>query len=305
MVGRLFSRFREPKAQFDVEVVSGDLFPGSTVEIRTTFQPQEQFQVREAVIGLVCTEKSWKWRSGTKKGVTDLDLLLGEVRHSTELVKMTESLLDSSELIPGTDYRKYVEFTIPENSPPTAQGDVVDISWRLFAYVVPDKRAQISRHQDIRVLSSPDGDDGMREAVPVALEAHFDRCELGMNVDSRLAEIGGILTGNFRLTSSQDTRLFWVTVELVCTERAGLKEKFPKDFIRFIFDMNRQFQANEVKEWPFEIRLPRNALASVSQSETEVRWELRAGATPRMRSRMTVSTPIRVFSVPPAQIELN
>ena len=60
MVGRLFSRFRQPKAQFDVEVVSGDLFPGGTVEIRTMFQSQQQFRVSEPIIGLVCTERYWK-----------------------------------------------------------------------------------------------------------------------------------------------------------------------------------------------------------------------------------------------------
>ena len=300
MVGRFFSRFRQPKVRFDVEVVEGDLYPGSTVEIRTVLQPSEQFVVREAVISLVCTEVSWKLSltpTDFEYYVVDPEdrRLVNVRRETTELARLMETLLEPTAVIVGTEYRKDIRFTLPDDSPFTVQGDVADISWRLHAYVVPEKMVQFDRVQDVRVLSSPVSYEERTAAQPLNLEANYDSCKLMLDVSSRTANIGGALTGTFRVRCNHEIRLYWLVADLECTERTGDKSKSPKDLRRVIFEKDMQFQANEVKEWPFEIRIPNKALPSTSQFDTEVSWILRAGGEPRFRTGLSVSTPIQIL----------
>lgn len=192
MVGRFFSRFRQPKAQFEVEVVDKAFFPGSTVEIRAIFRPEEHLQIREAMISLTCIETYW-----TFPAVRESSYASGEVMHTTELTKVTDALLDPMDLIPGTEYRKDFEFTIPEDAPPTVKGDVADISWQLVAYVEPEKGAQIKREQRILVSHLPITDSEGQESTPITVEDLFDTCAIRMDVDSPLVETGRNVTGKF------------------------------------------------------------------------------------------------------------
>jgi len=211
------------------------------------------------------------------------------------LARLTETLLEPTEVIVGTEYRKDIRFTLPDDAPFTVQGDVADISWRLIAYVVPDKMVQFNSVQDVRVLCRPTIDEERTAAQPLRIEEKHDSCDLTLDVSSGTANIGGALTGTFRLRCKQDIHLYWLVADLVCTERAGDNIKSPKDIRRVIFEKDMQFQANEVKEWPFEIRIPNNALPTTSQWDTEVSWILRAGGEPRFGTGLSVSTPIQIL----------
>lgn len=299
MVGRFLSRFRQPKVNFELKVNDANFYPGSTVDVDMVLLPQQQFAVRDAQIRLVCAEVWWKPPGGLSRA----DYLLTPEnwgqrikfdKQTTELVRLEEPLSDDGQVLLEIEYRKHLQFKLPDDALPTIKGDVANISWQLHGYINGEQYAPynpVHKIVDVEVLSAPMTADGSETAAHS--EATFEQCELELDVSSSRAQVGETISGTFRLRCKENIHLYWIRVDLECAERSGVATT--KQFTRVIFGKEMRFQANELREWPFEIRVPNNGSPTASVHETKVSWVLRAGADPRWGKVFSVSTPIEVY----------
>ena len=109
---------------------------------------------------------------------------------------------------------------------------------------------------------------------------------------------GEAIDGNFRVLVKKDLRVQSVKVELVCYEKAGVKEvSTVKDLVWVknpflgwlknpLSSEGEAIQAGQVFEWPVVLRIPKEVLPTIAVYKTQVAWRARAVITEVYRTRI-------------------
>lgn len=112
------------RASLNLELLEGQLCPGSAFRVRVTLVPQERLYIRGATLELVYAE-TWFAR-------TALD---GYQEHTTERVHVTEKLLHELEAEAGVPMCKEVDFRLPEKAPELPENRPIRSTWQVRAKV--------------------------------------------------------------------------------------------------------------------------------------------------------------------------
>jgi len=139
--------FRRPRADTDIEVGSGALYPGSTISLLVSLCPLEGFRVRKGRMELVCTETYQEVEAGPDGA--------GGTQVTVHRVILSELFLCNTNVARETTYRSELRFTLPTNARPTFESSTAGITWSLSALLDIPLARDIHKKKEITVLTHP------------------------------------------------------------------------------------------------------------------------------------------------------
>ena len=113
-----------PRASLALEVIEGQLYPGSAFRVRVTLVPQERINIRGATLELVYTE--------THFVRTVLD---GYQEHTTDRVHISEKFLHQCEAEAGVSICRELEFRLLEEAPGPTENRPTRGAWQVRAKI--------------------------------------------------------------------------------------------------------------------------------------------------------------------------
>jgi hypothetical protein len=292
---------RRPKAGLDLQLVDGPIYSGGTVAVLLSLSPQESFQVRKGQVDLTCIETYWESvtvriheRRGTRTETRT------EMR-TRQLVHLSKLFLDHTSLSTGVPYRYEISITLPNDAPPSVRGSTASICWYLEAFWDVVRALDIHQERDVVILTRPlvEVTGGTRESSSLTTAASmYEECTLSLSLPSAQVRTGEILEGTLCAQARQTLDISEVRVELECSERAGVKTTTTVES-REVLQEGASLVANEVREWPFQLRVPEVLLPSITSiHETSVVWRVRGILSRRMRTDFSVEEVVQVYTAP-------
>ena len=147
----MLSRFRQPAADFRVELSETTLQPGDELNVRVALIPRDGFQVRRGSLDLVCLETYEELIHHSRYGAQ---------RHkATQVLSRDEKVfIDGTAVRRGLPYYADVNVVVPPDALPTVRGAImrsidVGITWTVTTSLDVAGARDFHDSQEITVVS--------------------------------------------------------------------------------------------------------------------------------------------------------
>ena len=265
---RILSWFRRPTAEIEIETTGGSLRPGGTIDVQITIRPKSVVKVNSGQLELTCTEQSWHKESPTETGQGML-----ETRNALSQ-PLIQSFMADTELTDSDPVVRYARFQIPKEAPPTVHGSIAQVSWEVKGRLALESGAQVTRSQEIKVLTPPAINPG-RSAADLTEEATFSECILAMVLVNDVVGSGGYMEGELRAQMNVAEQAKEIRVELHTIETSGDREyESVSGLVSLETDV--QLTVGRPYVWAFSLPVPDMTLPTVQSGRTSVSWRIKA-----------------------------
>ena len=137
-------RWREPRANLNVEINGEPFIPGCTLLVDIAMQPEENFRVREGRIDLTCKETYY---------VNDYAGEHASVRKViSQPFDISQMFCGEMEFSATTPYETRVMLKVPDEARPTIKGEDVTIEWHLKIFLDVAGGLDIIYEREIQAL---------------------------------------------------------------------------------------------------------------------------------------------------------
>ena len=265
---RIFSWFRQPAAEIEIETTGGSFQPGGTIDVQITIRPKKGVTIRTGQVELVCTEQWWERESPADGREGRLEIRSGLSQ------PLVQSFIADTELTDSEPVIRYARFQIPAEAPPTVYGSVTQVSWELTGRLETEKGNPVTKSREITVLTPPLVQTG-RSAADLTAEASFSGCILAMVLVNDVVGAGGFLEGELRARMNSTYQARDVRIELHTVESAGDRQAQSLRE-RVSLETDVQLTTATPYVWAFSVPVPNRILPTVKSGHTTVSWLLKA-----------------------------
>ena len=248
-------RLRSPKTGLTVAVNNERIYPGDILNVRLSLSPSEKINVGDGRLKLVCTETSYldQVRPLWKRDMLGDDRF-EEKKHIKTLVEVSEAFEVRREV--SKDLPHWIDFNLqlPADSPPSANGDVSTIAWKLTGTVDTRLRDSILEREVIVLVPKPGNADSITRK-PISVLEDYKNCTLTLSMETDEMLVGQSLKGRIQARVRRDFSINSVVVELERNEVAGQTTNKTVE-VRSRLQGNARLVAGMPYEWPFQIEIP-------------------------------------------------
>jgi len=255
-------------------------------------------QIDEGRLRLVC-ENEYEWREETtsfSSGSSSSTSSTSTRRDTDRKVVQEERFLEPGAVAADTPSDHTLTVEIPARSPPSAEGKITRVRWKVQATLARPRARDISDEVPLEVLSAADP----ARVEPAAEVDSREECDLAFQLEKRAFGAGEPIEGTLVLTPSADCKLNEVRVELEREEKVP-RGKGNEERVREA----QAIVAGEVEltpglpvEYPFRLEVPPDPVPTLETDQSTVRWRLRGIGSRRMRRDYDVAQELYVYSAP-------
>ncbi len=265
---RIFSWFRRPTAEFEIETTGGSSRPGGTVDIKVTIRSKKALKIESGQVELTCTEQWWQKGPPRDSGQGRLET------HSALKQPLVQSFIADTEIAGSESVVRYARFQIPKEAPPTVHGSIAQVSWAVTGRLETESANSVTKSKEITVLTPPVVNPG-RSAADLTEEATFAGCILAMVLVNDVVGAGGYLEGELRARMNVTDQAKNIRMELHSSEKAGDRDD-ESVWERVTLESDVQLTSERPYVWAFSLPVPTRALPTVQNGHTTVSWRLKA-----------------------------
>ncbi|MFQ6027773.1 MAG: hypothetical protein ACE5Q6_09810 [Dehalococcoidia bacterium] len=241
----VFSAITAPNATLDVKVNGEYFYPGDNLNVSVSLLPHESFHVRWGKVELVRSIRSYAVTS-PQGGVSE---------QTFEEVLASKSIWSDAEMLTEIPYKCEVSFPIPKRSQPSIYGEVARVSWYCRVVIDVNRRADMQQTRKVVILAPAPANpaEGNRGSVPEEKAVDFGDFTLTLSFSTLTIRTGESVSGVLRTRLGQDIKAKAVRVQLVRSEKAGVRD-FEKVEDRVIIGTPSTLFAGEAYESPLALR---------------------------------------------------
>ena len=292
----MLSRFRQPAADFRVELSETTLQPGDELNVRVSLIPRDGFQVRRGSLEIVCTESFVEYVTTMRTGRYGSHYSTQRLKATRILSRYEKVFMDNSTMRRGLPYSVDVDWAVPPDAPPTASGVSigsinVGITWTVKTFLDVAGARDFHDSQEITVVSPPTPCDA--PSPQLVTEHADDLCALTLTLPTGIARSWDTLDGSLRAEILQDLNLSEVRAELVRVESFGhAGQDYSVDFVTLDTDLT--LRRGETREWHFQVGTGPVYAPSLRTDNSSVTWFVKCVLARRMRFDAQIEQEIRV-----------
>ena len=292
----MLSRFRQPAADFRVELSETTLQPGDELNVRVSLIPRDGFQVRRGSLEIVCTESFVEYVTTMRTGRYGSHYSTQRLKATRILSRYEKVFMDNSTMRRGLPYSVDVDWAVPPDAPPTASGVSigsinVGITWTVKTFLDVAGARDFHDSQEITVVSPPTPSDA--PSTPLVTEHADDLYALSLTIPTGIARSWDTLDGSLRAEILQDVSVSVVSVELFRVEAFGSAvQDYTEDMVTLDTDLT--LRRGETREWPFRISAGEVFTPSLQTRNSSVTWLVKCVLARRMRFDVQIEQEIRV-----------
>ena len=287
-------RFRQPAADFRVELSETTLRPGDELRVRMSLIPRDGFQVRRGTVVIECVESYVELSHGMNTGrySTGTQRLKG----TRILYRHEEVIIDDGRMRRGLPFYADFDWVVPSDALPTVIGesrDVFDVGivWTVTTSLDVAGARDFNDRQQLTLGSLRTAMN--EEPEPIVREMADDECKMTLTIASGEYSGWEEVEGTLRVEILQDMDVSEVRAELVRIESFGYDGD---DFLagRVRLEGAAELQRDETREWRFQLETGEVYASTVSTDYSSVTWLVRCVLARRMRLDTRIEQEIRV-----------
>ncbi len=247
--------------------------PGGSFVVGLSSRAGEAIQVHAVGVELLGHE-TYYTRETRRSG---LRTKVQTVQRETTFMTVSSMTDQDITLEPGSERRWDLQVRVPEESPPTCSGKLVDIHWRLRAKLDAAGHVDLIHEAPIRVIvPAPRG-----EPVVHLEQSTYEECELGLELPEAVAGTGEV-RGRLTLRAKRTFKARKIRISLIRSELAGTAKK---DVVVSRQDVSRgsTMNAGEALDYSFALRLPPVDQPTASSPLSRLSWRVVAWVDRPMR----------------------
>ena len=284
----MLSRFRQPAADFRVELSETTLAPGDELNIRVSLAPRDGFQVRRGRVEILCVE-SYVDR-------VDDGRRTGRMRLTRILSRYERVFIEDIRVRRGLPRYFDIDWTAPPDAVPTAVGidtgaGDVGITWVVRTSLDVEGARDFNDTREIAIASSPVVDDEL--AAPIAAEKLDDLCDISLLLPRGAARASETIEGMLSVKVLRDVNFSDVKAELIRVEAFGyVGEDRRVDTVTL--DTDIELRSGETREWHFHLETGQVDAPSLRTDISSVKWLVKCVLARKMRIDTHIEQEIRV-----------
>ena len=290
----MLSRFRQPAADFRVELNESAVRPGDELRVRVSLNPRDGFQVRRGTVVIECVESYVEFSPSMNTGRygTGRQRLKG----SRILYRHEEVIIDDGRMRRGLPFYADVDWTVPSDAVHTVTGESRDvfevgIAWTVTTALDVAGARDFNDRQQLTIGSARTAQD--EEPEPIVREMADDECKLTLTLASGTYSGWEEVEGSLRAEMLQDMDVSEVRAELVRIESFGYDgDEFLAGRVRLEGDT--KLRQGRVREWHLRLETGEVYAPTVSTDYSSVTWLVRGVLARRMRLDTRIEQAIRV-----------
>ena len=290
----MLSRFRQPAADFRVELSESAVRPGDELRVRVSLNPRDGFQVRRGTVVIECVESYVEFSPSMNTGRygTGRQRLKG----SRILYRHEEVIIDDGRMRRGLPFYADFDWTVPSDAVPTVTGESRDvfevgIAWTVTTALDVAGARDFNDRQQLTIGSARTAQD--EEPEPSVREMADDECKLTLTLASGTYSGWEEVEGSLRAEMLQDMDVSEVRAELVRIESFGYDgDEFLAGRVRLEGDT--KLRQGRVREWHLRLETGEVYAPTVSTDYSSVTWLVRGVLARRMRLDTRIEQEIRV-----------
>ena len=292
----MLSRFRQPAADFRVELSETTLQPGDELNVRVSLIPRDGFQVRRGSLEIVCTESFVEYVTTMRTGRYGSHYSTQRLKATRILSRYEKVFMDNSTMRRGLPYSVDVDWAVPPDAPPTASGVSigsinVGSTWTVKTFLDVAGARDFHDSQEITVVSPPTPCDA--PSPQLVTEAADDLCTLTLTIPTGIARSWDTLDGSLRAEILHDINVSEVRAELIRVEAFGhAGQDYSVDYVTLDTDLT--LRRGEIREWHFQIGTGPVYAPSLRTDNSSVTWLVKCVLARRMRFDVQIEQEIRV-----------
>jgi hypothetical protein len=281
-----------------------DVATGGTVQATVRIAGgRKDTQIDEGRLRLVC-ENEYEWRdrstsyaSGSASGMSTST----RTRRDTDSKVIEEQrFLEGGAIAADTPSEHTLTVEIPARSPPSAEGKITRLRWRVQATLARGRARDVSDEVSLEVLSAADA-SWVEPAEEV--DSHGE-CDLAFQLEKRAFGASEPIEGTLVLTPSEECKVNEVRVELEREEEVprgqGNEERVTEASVIVAGEV--ELSPGAPQEYSFRIEVPPDPVPTLRTDQSTVRWRLKGIGSRRMRSDYNVTQELLVYSAPGAHL---
>ena len=279
------------KADVQVELDRASALPGETVEAAIRIVGgRKDLQIQEGRLERVC-ENEYTYRHTTGAGRTRSTT---STTTTDRTVADSRRFLEAGDVAADTPYDATASLTIPATAPPSAEGAITKVRWKVVATLARPRGRDVHGEARLTVLSPA-------ETVPDTPEVETrDDVELSFRLDREDFGPGDTVQGTLVATPLQACQAGEVRVELVRHEDVPRDDGNTKDVKEgeAILESAVRLSLGAPHEWPFQLQLPAVVVPCLRTEHSRVTWLLKGIGSRRLRRDYRITQPIDVHTAP-------
>jgi hypothetical protein len=285
----------KPKAELEVQTKETCL-PGATLPVRVTVCLQEQVKLRQLRLELVGQETYYVQETTTDyKGRRETDT----VQRVDTFARVSRVVMEQPSLLtPGVEAGREVSLQVPLDAPPTCQGKVVDVCWRLRAILDIPGRPDQMREMPLQVVSVAPTQAAWYKEGKALLQAEksFEDCALTLEVPAVLAA-REVVRGRLLVRAKRHFEVRGVRVELARLEDAGARRAY---YAVAHQDLSGPISLNPTDSptFDFSLPLPQDVAPTMVLPHSSLLWHVRAVLDRRLRGDFNIQQDVFVYNAP-------
>lgn len=224
-------------------------------------------------------------------------------RVSTLLLDLEQPFIERGVLIGGHETEHGFSLPIPEQAPPTYEGDILRLRWYVHAKLDMEMSLDPQAEAGLTVYQPPEGP--YPEPRHGADYADHPECGMGLALEGTAAEAGGVFCGAVRLEPRESFAVQEVRLQLRRVEHVPLYKgntaSHPVVEARILGGM--ELHAGLPVDVPFRLDVPGDLCPSVATSHATVYWELDVVAARSWKEDLHLEYGIHVYTLPASSAE--
>ena len=262
--------FRGPKPEIVINVQNEPLYSGGTLKTEVTVTTNRRIRIRDGRIELICREAFYEEKTSGRSSYLQ--------KGTGTPFNHSQSFVSDSEFSSGQVVYYKTTFQIPEDAPPTIEGDTANVSWSLEVKLDIPNAADVSHVQELIIMMPARLSQQYRIPYSQRListgAATYEQCTLSLALDEEQV-IGGKLNGEFIAQCWQNIEAQEVRLELERSETAWDKTETYRAATQIILQ-EATLDQSAVYKWPLDISVPDSQTPSIgTKGGSRIEWKLK------------------------------
>jgi sporulation-control protein spo0M len=294
----MFDLFKGGKAQVNLTLDRNDrvYLPGETVNARVNVVGEKDIKIQEGRITFLYSEEYQYRHLATETDSHGHRRQVTRTSWKTEERPLSQTaFLPETTIAAGTNQNFEFAFTIPPNSPPSVNGNIIRVKWLIKATLDRKLAGDIEAHTEISVVStSPNGQtgEGRYGNSSEPLEA-----ELQLGLPSLEFVLGETIAGTLTVTPQKGFDVSEARLALVQRENVPQAQGNTHDAEQTIkLSSQLRLQPGQPVSLPFKITIPTAGSPSCQTPNGSIAWHLVGTLARRLRKDTTIEESISVYS---------
>ena len=277
-----------PKVDVQVELDHDTVVPGDKIGAAVRVVSSKDVDIEEGRLELVY-ENEYEYRSTTGTGS---NRSTSTYTATARVVEDHVRFVEASALTAGTSYDQTESLTLPDDAPPSGEGKITKVRWKVVATLARHHARDIHGEARLTVLSPAGGEVDAPET-----ETRGD-CEFAFRLDRTSFGPGDTVNGVLVANPLQACEMNEVRVELVRHEDVPRDDGNQEDVTEtdVTLDGGVSLSLGAPREWPFQLRLPETVVPCLETPQSSVTWLLKGIGSRRMRPDYRVTQPVDVHT---------